>query len=86
MPFKFTGTLNKFVIDPGEGQLSAADQNELNEVARKLQPSDNSASHTPVSKGNKSGAGPMASWWRRGSASWDARAKGTPVDRFSELR
>jgi hypothetical protein len=35
MPFKFTGTLNKFVIHLGEEQISAGDQRELNEATRK---------------------------------------------------
>jgi arylsulfatase len=35
MPFKFTGTLHKFVIHLGESQLSAADQKDLDEAARK---------------------------------------------------
>jgi arylsulfatase len=36
MPFKFTGTLNKFVIHLGEGQLSAGDQRDLERFGRKV--------------------------------------------------
>jgi arylsulfatase len=34
MPFKFTGTLNKFVIHLGEDQLSADDKKDIEEADR----------------------------------------------------
>jgi len=35
MPFKFTGTLNRFVIHLGDGRLSSSDEQELREAGRK---------------------------------------------------
>jgi hypothetical protein len=52
MPFKFTGTLNKFVIHLGDGQLSSSDEQELREAARKaaaIRHSHSLGGHLPLS-------------------------------------